>query len=169
MINTNQGTKLMENKRIIFFVLLFSIFVNPVKAGEETVIPLDKVPAKLLVKAQELLPNARFKTANTEKEDNGDLIYEIQGILKDGRKLEVDLFENGEIQEFEVELSHDLVPGAVLQALEAKMPGFVPNYIEASHSASKKVIGYEFVGMQNGKKLDIDVSADGRKIELADQ
>ena len=49
------------------------------------------------------------------------------------------------------------------------MPGFTPSFIEASHSASKKVVGYEFVGELGGKQLDIEVSADGRRIEIADQ
>lgn len=138
-------------------------------AGEETVIPLNKVPENLLSKAKALLPNADFKTANTEKESDGTLVYEIQGTLENGRKVEVDVIENGEIQEFEVEYSLDLIPGAVIKAIEKKMPGFTPSFIEASHSASKKVVGYEFVGKLGGKKLDIDVSADGRRIEIADQ
>lgn len=149
----------------LLFVLNSSLSI----AGEETVIPLSKVPENLLSEAKKLLPNADFKTANTEKESDGTLVYEIQGTLKNDRKVEVDVIENGEIQEFEVEYSLDLVPGAVIKSIEKKMPGFTPSFIEASHSASKKVVGYEFVGKLGGKKLDIDVSADGRRIEIADQ
>lgn len=138
-------------------------------AGEEKIIPLNKVPEELLSEAKKLLPNAVFKTANTEKETDGTLVYEIQGTLENGRKVEVDVLENGDIQEFEVVYSLDLVPGAVIKAIEKKLPGFTPSFIEASHSASKKVVGYEFVGEFGGKKIDIDVSADGRRIEMADQ
>jgi hypothetical protein len=138
-------------------------------AGEEKIIPLSDVPENLLSEAKKLLPTATFNTANTEKEDDGTLVYEIQGTLGDGRKVEVDVLENGDIQEFEVVYSLDLVPRAVIKAIEKKMPGFTPSFIEASHSASKKVVGYEFVGELGGKKLDIDVSADGRRIEIADQ
>ena len=138
-------------------------------AGEETVIELGAIPQEVLEKANKLLPHAKFHSANTESEDDGSLIYEIQGTLKDGRKVEVDLYEDGRIEEFEVEYSRDLVPGAVLKAIERKLPGFQADFIEASYSASKKVIQYEFVGKFEGQKLDLDVSADGRHIEIADQ
>ncbi|WP_089728938.1 hypothetical protein [Candidatus Thiosymbion oneisti] len=41
--------------------------------------------------------------------------------------------------------------------------------IEASHSRSLKAVRYEFVGKPGDKKLDINVSADGRTIEVADR
>ena len=138
-------------------------------AGEEKIIPLSNVPENLLSEAEKLLPTATFNTANTEKEADGTLVYEIQGTLENGRKVEVDVLENGDIQEFEVVYSLDLVPRAVMKAIEKKMPGFTPSFIEASHSATKKVVGYEFVGELGGKQLDIEVSADGRRIEIADQ
>jgi len=56
----------------------------------------------------------------------------------------------------------------VLKAVESRYADFEIEYIEASHSASKKVVQYEFVGQANGKKLDLDVSADGRQIQVAD-
>lgn len=159
----------MNIQKIVAFTTFLMSICSSSMAGVETVIPLETVPEELQTRARELLPKASFETANTEKEADGTLVYEIQGTLDDGRKVEVDLFENGDIEEFEIEFSMDLVPGAVLKAIEKRMPGFAPSYIEASHSASKKVVGYEFVGELKGKKLDIDVSADGRRIELADQ
>lgn len=148
---------------------LFLSFCSLVIAGEETIISFDKVPEEILNQAQQLLPEAHFKTANIETEEDGTRVYEIQGILADGRKVEVDVLENGEIEEFEVEYTRDLVPGAVLKAIEKRMPGFIITYIEASYSASKKVIKYEFVGTLAGKQLDLEVSASGRIIELADK
>jgi len=66
-------------------------------------------------------------------------------------------------------LALSMVPGAVLKAIERKLPGFEPDFIEVSHSRSLKVVRYEFVGKLGDKKLDIDVSADGCTIEVADQ
>jgi hypothetical protein len=159
----------MNIKNINVSLLIYFFCCSVAMAGEETVIPLEKVPESIQTTAKELLPNASFKTANTEKEDDGTLVYEIQGTLEDGRKVEVDVLENGRIQEFEVEFTKDLVPGAVLKAIEKKLPGFEPTYIEASHSASKKVVQYEFVGELGGEKMDIEVSASGRRIEIGDQ
>ena len=56
----------------------------------------------------------------------------------------------------------------MLKAVESRYADFEIEYIEASHSASKKVVQYEFVGQANGKKLDLDVSADRRQIQVAD-
>jgi len=75
----------------------------------------------------------------------------------------------GHVRQIEIEYRRDMVPGAVLKAIERKLPGFEPNFIEASHSRSLKVIRYEFVGKPGDKELDIDVSADGRTIEVADR
>ncbi len=139
------------------------------QAGVERVVGLDEVPAALRERAARLLPGAHFVTANTETEADGTVIYELQGRLADGRGVEVDLFANGEVEEFEIEFTAALVPDAVLQAVAARYPGFQPSLIEATHSETKKVIGYEFLGELDGQEVDLDVSADGRRIELADR
>lgn len=161
------NTLCANQKTSWFFMTLVLAF--PVMGGEEQVIPLEMVPSEILATARKLLPGALFESADVETEADGLMVYEIQGTREDGRKIEVDIISNGEIEEFEVEFDLEQVPGAVLKAIDAKLPGFKPTYIEASHSASKKVLGYEFEGLFEGKKLDIEVSADGRKILLADQ
>ena len=62
-----------------------------------------------------------------------------------------------------------MVPGAVMKAIEEELPGFEPTFIEASHSRSLKVVGYEFVGKMGDGEFDIEVSADGRRIVVADR
>ena len=141
----------------------------PASAGVEKVIELSAVPAAVMNVAKAKLEKVEFVSANTETEDDGSMVYVIQGRLEDGRKVEFDILPNGDIEEIEVEFSVDLVPGAVLKAIESKLPGFKPDFIEASHSRSMKVTGYEFVGMMGDKKLDIEVSADGRRVVVADQ
>ncbi len=153
-----------------FLTIVFLISASSLAfAGKEIEIHFNDVPKDIMRVAQELLPEAKFFSANTEEEIDGTFVYEIQGTLADNRKVEVDIHKNGEIEEFEVEFTKDMVPGAVISALKSKMPGFVPIYIEASHSASKKVMAYEFVGTMAGSNFDVDVSADGRKVEIADQ
>lgn len=139
------------------------------QAGVERVVELDAVPPALRERAARLLPDARFVTANTETEADGTVVYELQGRLADGRGVEVDLFADGEVEEFEIEFTRELVPDAVLQAVAKRYPGFRPSFIEATHSETKKVVGYEFFGERDGKEMDLDVSADGRRVELADR
>lgn len=137
-------------------------------AGKQIVIELSEVPESIRTTAQELMPEVKFKSANTEEETDGTLVFEIQGLMNDGRKVEVDILSDGDVEEIEIEFSKNLVPGAVMKAIETKLPGFKPTYIEASHSASKKVVQYEFEGDMGGEKMDLEVSADGRKIIIAD-
>ncbi len=139
------------------------------QAGLQEPIPLGEVPPELLEKVQALFPDASFTTANTETESDGTVVYELQGRLTDGRKIEVDLFADGSIEEYEIEFTESQVPGAVLKGVQNQAPGFQPTYIEASYSPSGKVTKYEFVGTLGNKELDLEASADGRKVEAADQ
>ena len=156
--------------RISLTLALFALILSPfVQSGEQKTIPLEQVPSEHRENAQNLLPKAKFTTANTETEFDGITIYEIQGRPPDGRRVEVDLFENGKLEEYEIEFTKTQVPGAVLIGIQKKLPGFKPTYIEASHSASGKVMRYEFEGTLGDQKIDIEVSADGRKINVGDK
>ncbi|MCV6627890.1 MAG: hypothetical protein OIF38_17470 [Cellvibrionaceae bacterium] len=151
----------------ILFSLLFALAAPLAWAGEERPIRLSEVPAPVIQGLKQLLPKSILLSANTEQEA-GQLVYEVQGKLEDGRKFEFDALADGEVEEIELEFKQSMVPGAVLKAIEKKLPGFRPSYIEASHSASMKVIAYEFVGQLNGVQVDLEVSPDGRQIVLAD-
>jgi len=141
----------------------------PAGAGTEVPVALEDVPADLIDAVRARMPGLKLTDANTEAEDDGDLVYEIRGVTGDARKVEFDIRPDGEIDEIEVEFAADMVPGAVMKALADRMPGFTPTFIEASHSASMKVVGYEFVGTMGDSEIDVEVSADGRHIAIADQ
>ena len=151
-------------KILLAVILLVSFAI----AGEEKVISLKEVPSELLAKVKKTLPEVKFSSANTEQEEDY-LVYEIQGVFPDNRKVEVDILPNAKIEEIEVEFPSYMVPKAVLLKIQEKYNGFEPTYIEASHSQSMKVVKYEFEGIYNNSKLDIEVSADGRNIVEADK
>ncbi|MCA9473111.1 MAG: hypothetical protein MRJ96_11225 [Nitrospirales bacterium] len=150
-------------------IMLSVILTVPAMAGVETPIELSTIPETILTEAKLKFPDATYQSANTETEPDGGFVYEIQGIFKDGRKFEYDVYPDGVIQEIEVVFQESMVPGAVMKAIRRKLPGFIPTYIEASHSASMKVVGYEFVGHMGSHEIDIDVSADGSMIQVADK
>jgi hypothetical protein len=160
MMRTLYGVRLLA---------LWTLVVGYAVAGEQISVELSQVPQVILDGIQRKLPDAQTISANTETEDDGSLMYEVQGTLADGRKFEYDAAANGVIQEIEIEFSQDMVPGAVMGAIDRKLPGFKPNFIEASHSDSLKVVGYEFVGTLGEQSMDIEVSADGRQIVIADE
>lgn len=122
----------------------------------------------MVINTQEL-GEVEIISSNTETERDGSFVYEIQGIVTDGRKVEIDILPDGDVEEIEIEFKVEDVPGAVMKAIETKLPEFKPEFIEASHSPSMQVVGYEFVGMAGDAKMDIEVSADGRTITVADQ
>jgi hypothetical protein len=138
-------------------------------AGTEKKIDLSEVPETVMKVLKKRFDKATLLTANTETEADGSVVYEIQGTLSDGHVAEFDVFPNGKIEEIEVIFPIEMVPGAIMKAIEKKLAGFVPTKIEATHSASMKVVGYEFEGTLNGQKIDLEVSADGRTITVADQ
>jgi hypothetical protein len=144
-------------------------FIQPAFAGEEKKIDLSEVPDSVTKAIKKRFEKATLLSANTETEQDGSVVYEVQGKLSDGHLAEFDVFPNGKFEEIEVIFPIEMVPGAITKAIEKKMPGFKPTKIEASHSASMKVVGYEFEGTLNGQKMDLEVSADGRTITLADQ
>lgn len=179
--------------------LVLGLSVSAAMAGVEEKIDLTDVPAEVMEVAERYLKNLRLAmdgpitidldaviddnissdykqlgavsivSANTETEDDGSFVYEIQGKAADGRQIEIDIDPTARVEEIEIEFKREDVPGAVLKSVESKMPGFAPEFIEASHSASMQVFGYELVGKMGDEVLDIEVSADGRSITIADQ
>jgi hypothetical protein len=159
---------MMKSTIIIGFVSLLLGNQSAI-AGTEEKITFSEVPEAVVKVLKKRFSKATLLTVNTETESDGSVVYEIQGILSDGHDAEFDVFPDGKIEEVEVIFPIEMVPGAVLQSIEQKMTGFIPTKIEASHSASMKVVGYEFEGTLNGQKIDLEVSADGRTITVADQ
>ena len=149
---------------ILFFSILFSFSF----AGVEIKISLEEVPQKIMNEVRSIVPKATIISANLEKEVNYTM-YEVQGKYPDGRNVEIDMFDDGRIEEIEIEFPEYMVPKAVLIAIEKKYKGFKPTYIEASHSRSMKVVQYEFEGIYNNQKIDLEVSADGRNIKEGDK
>jgi hypothetical protein len=158
----------MRSFVIASFTLLVMV-TQPAFAGTEETIALSEVPETVMKVLKNRFKTATLLTANTETEEDGSVVYEIQGKLSDGHLAEFDIFPDGKIEEVEVIFPIEMVPGAIIKAIENKVVGFVPTKIEATHSASMKVVGYEFEGTLNGQKLDLEVSADGRTITVADQ
>lgn len=176
---------------------VFLLLTGLAQAGEEQPISINEVPADVLDAIRSRFGNVELLSANTETEEDGTTVYEVQGRIPAGqwvagehsplmdadgdlvapppqvptklRRIEFDLTPNAVFDEIEIEFTVNLVPGAVIQALQAKYPGFEPSFIEASYSDSMDVTSYEFEGRQEGRSLDLEVSASGREIRVADR
>jgi len=130
-------------------------------ASNETKVELSDLSSRVLEAAYAAAPGVEFERVTIEME--GDLaIYEFEATGPDGKHIEVDITEDGELQEIELELSMDEAPEAVVAALEKESPGFTPTYIEASIRPDG-VFLYEFEGVTaEGVETEIEISETGR-------
>lgn len=135
-------------------------------AAEETKIALKDVPGAARRIFEQKAEGITLTEANTEVED-GKTIYELRGKDSRGRRVEVDVTEDGECQEVEREITLEEVPEAVRAALkdEPKLKGFEPAFIESSERAAKAMF-YEFSGKAGDKQVEVEVSADGTSVKV---
>jgi hypothetical protein len=136
--------------------LVLSAAAAAATAQEETPMTMDQVPAAVMEAA---------RAANTTGADFtsvalDDGIYEFAGTTADGMGFEIDVAEDGTIEEIERQIAYDALPEAVRAALEAEMPGFEPTYVEESTRADGSVV-YEFEGTHEGSEIDAEINADG--------
>jgi len=66
-------------------------------AGEQKPIELSVVPEAIRAIARDKLPDIRLVSANTETEPDGGYLYEIQGLLPNGCKVELDIYPDQRI------------------------------------------------------------------------
>jgi len=82
--------------------------------------------------------------------------------MTNGMMLEIDVMEDGSIEEIEEQIAADMLPPAVATALAANFEGFEPTFIEKSTRADAVV--YEFEGMLDGAEIDAEISEDGMTV-----
>lgn len=131
-------------------------------------IEMSEVPQAVMEAARQEMPDAQFSQAQTEQED-GRTVYELGGQSADGMAFEVDVFEDGTIQEVEREIGMDQVPSPVQQALQEEMQGFQPSLIEES-TRDGQVAAYEFEGTDaQGQQAVIEISSAGEVMSVSQQ
>lgn len=141
----------------IISVSLFALLAAGSASAQETKVEMSAVPKNVMDAAMKEVSGFTAMSANTEMEA-GKKVYEIQGTA-DGKKVEVDVMEDGTVEEVETELEMGALPKAVTDAVMGKMPNFKPSKIEES----KRPAGtyYEIEGMDGSNKMDVEIKADG--------
>src|SRR5262245_16353385 len=110
------------------------------------------------------LGGARWSQARQLGETDHTL-FQIQGTNGRGNKIEIEVTGAGRVIELE---EHGIplgeVPGAVVEALKARMPRFEPARVEAIYQAEKgQPVSYGFEGADaGGKQIEVYISADGK-------
>jgi hypothetical protein len=92
-------------------------------------------------------------------------VYQVQGTNGRGNKVELEVTSAGRVIEVEEHgIPQSEVPGAVIDALKAKMPHFTPTRVEAIYQAEgSQPASYGFEGPDaDGRKTEVYLSADGK-------
>lgn len=147
--------------KLLFATLTAALAFAASAHAQDTKIELSAVPQNIMDTAMKEVPDFKAASANTEMED-GKTVYEVQGMAGD-KKVEVDVMEDGTLDEVETEVDMSAVPKAVTDAVMGKMPNFKPNKIEES----KRPAGtfYEIEGMDDTNKMDVEIMADGSSMK----
>jgi len=132
-------------------------------AQDETLIAVEDAPANVVETALATAPGATFDAVSVENED-GDVVYEFRGTDYAGRRIEVDVLEDGALQEVEMQIAMSDVPDIVVVALEETAPDFTPLYVELSVRKAGELVVYEFQGGADNPAIYIEITEDGEVI-----
>jgi hypothetical protein len=149
--------------RLMIAVSAVALLASPTFAMD-----LTQVPAHVLEVAKHYAPDAKWESAGTDFDTQ--LMapeYEIKGMTKDGKAIEVDVSADGAIHEIETTIAAGDVPAALTKLLGTYLPGFAPTKVELS-ARPDNVNFYEFEGMVGGREIDVEVNAAGTEIIIAD-
>jgi len=150
------------------------------EAAEEKV-ALDKLPPAVMAAVKKAVPNARWVQATKDDED-GEVSYEVIGVIDNKRLVTVELDADGNIDEVNTQVDLKDVPKVVLTALKEKEPRAKIVVAFEVRDKDGKLTEYEFdctrpraaKGKGKGKKgkargdedITITVSADGKTVEV---
>ncbi|PQA85738.1 PepSY-like domain-containing protein [Hyphococcus luteus] len=142
-------------------------FCAPAFAQDGTEIAMEDVPDLVLDTAMNTAPGVDFDRVSIEVE-NGVAIYEFEAKDHNGCHIEIDVTEDGRLEEIEMEVSMEDVPEAVATTLQREAPGFRADYIELSVRDGGGVYVYEFEGDVDGAAVDIEIAENGELLVLSD-
>ena len=134
-------------------------------AQDETIIDMKDVPQAAIDAANSRANGIEFETVSID-DDEGTRTYEFAGKTAEGLGFEVDVLEDGTVEEVEEEISADELPQAVQDALAADASDMQPTLIEKSTRDSGIV--YELEGTLDGNEVDAEINEDGTGLTIND-
>lgn len=127
-------------------------------------IQIKDVPPQVLLSAKRVLPDAKWSIANWDLGDNGLPVIEIEGSLN-GKKVEVDVYTDGGIEEVERDISESEVPAAVMTALKKYVPAFQIAAVNKSET-SGVIDRYEF---RDSNGISVKIGEFGQRVLITSE
>ena len=135
----------------------------PAFAQEEETMTMEEVP-EAAMEAAEAEASAMGVTLKevAMDDDEGTMTYELSGQMENGMMFEVDVLEDGSVEEIEEEIDMSMVPEEVSATLQENLPGFEPEFAERSTRPMEDgLVVYEFEGTHEGGPVDVEINEDG--------
>jgi len=134
-------------------------------AGDETAVPLAKLPAGVLEAAKKAAPGVTLRRATTTLEE-GKTYFDLYGKDGQGREVDVEVSARGKVLGVATEIELGEVPAPVMKALKAKARGVKFTGAEAV-TKDGALISYRLEGKNaDGDDVEATVSPDGRRVEI---
>ena len=150
--------------RLAFAFSAAAAFALSALSSNAETLSITDVPEHVYETAIQTAPGVSFDRVTAERE-NGVLIYEFEARSFDGKHIEVDVREDGSLEEVEMEMSESELPELVRAAIEDAHPGFEIAYIEASIRGDWTTV-YEVEGSTaKGEELALDLSESGEILQ----
>ncbi len=141
-------------------------FVGNVRAEEKSV-PLEKVPKAVTDAVQKMFPKAKMLEAAVEKEDD-EIKYEVT-VMQKGKKIDIILEPNGEIELLEKEIDLKDLPKAVTKTLAKQYPKATQKSAEAVYELEDGKPELEFYEIQlktqDGKTIEAKIKSSGKVVK----
>lgn len=130
-------------------------------SAQEKKIDRSALPAAVEKTVAAQSQGSTIKGFSTERE-NGKKVYEAE-MISNGHTKDIQIAEDGTLNEIEEEIAFDALPNAVQTALNATSNGARITKVE-SLTKQGKLVAYEAATLKGAKKGEIQVGPDGKKL-----
>ncbi|MEO1015440.1 MAG: hypothetical protein AAFX08_09675 [Pseudomonadota bacterium] len=102
-------------------LIVAALAIAPASSAFADDLAPNAAPAEILAVAEDTAPGVDFRSVSVEIE-NGRKVYEFRGVGFNDRWVEVDIVENGRLEEIEMEGTADDLPAAVRRSVASAAP-----------------------------------------------
>ena len=121
------------------------------------------VPESVLAAFEKAYPNATIKGFSKEKDDAGQILYEVE--CEEGKvKRDVTYLADGALVSIEETVEASEWPSAVKDAVDSKFPG--GKVLKAEKIIKGDTVAYEFQIRHNGRKTEVVFDSEGNEVTL---
>ncbi len=145
---------------MMFSAIAALLFVASSGFADETKIPIQELPKSVLRAAQKAFPEAEIVGASKETED-GETMFEVE-MKQDGKTIDLEIDDEGEVETVEKEIEAEELPKAVTRAVSKLFPKTKLVKVEEVSDEDDMVV-YELTFAIEGKEnLEVVFSPNGK-------